>query len=109
MYAQAVTLIRQGERYWFDDEEEALIKKSNMAFERELDVEHVLRDLIRKPESEGEGQFMAVTEILELVKSHPCYNRKTMDNLWKLGRALTKMGLEKTRRGGGCKYAVVKI
>lgn len=109
LYAQAVTLIQDGERYWYDDSDEALLKLANKNFEKEMDVEIVLLDIIRKPENKEKGEWVKLTSILQMVKSHPGYISKTMNDLRKLGRSLTKMQIDKNRRKDGWWYNVVKL
>ena len=41
LYAQAMTAISQGERYWLDDTDEAILKQSNQEFEQPTPLEQL--------------------------------------------------------------------
>ena len=104
LYAQVLELIRQGERYWIDDEDEALIREMDRAYEVESPLESLVRDVVSVP-AEGQGTWKTATEIMQLVQKHPLYRRE-MNNLRRLGRILTKMGFEKMHGMKGNAYWV---
>lgn len=41
LYAQAMTLLYQQERYWLNDEDEAVLRQSNSEFEQISPLEHL--------------------------------------------------------------------
>lgn len=110
LYAEAVTLVREGkERYWFGDEEEALLKDSNKAFEAQHPLEHIFLDLFAVvPENDAGGSWMRLTDILDAVSRHRLFNRKTMNNLRTLGHVLIRMNLLRKHANDGTYYWVKK-
>lgn len=107
LYAQAIHLIDKGERYWINDEDEALIKSANKEYEVESPLELIIRDKIRKPEPGEDFELMKITEIMGKLHSHPSFNKKQMNSLINLGRVLTKMNIAKKRKSDGWYYEVV--
>ena len=110
LYAEAVALIRQGnERYWFGDEEEALLKESNRAFEAQSPQEHIFLDLFEVvPSDAPAGTWMKLTDILAAMSRHPLFNRKTMNNLRNLGHILIRLNLPRKHANDGVRYWVRK-
>ena len=109
LYAQAVELIRKGERYWLDDEDEALLRETNQAFDVQSPLELILLDTLH-PASENslEGEWMKVTDIMVLLTQHKAFNRKTMNNLKLLGKVLHKVNFACKRKSDGMYYWVKK-
>ena len=60
MYAQAVTELRQGERYWLSKEEEAEIERHNQAYRRRSSPEEVLLSYFAPAERRKEHFIRAV-------------------------------------------------
>lgn len=107
LYAQAIYLIQNGERYWINDEDEALIKNTNKEYEAESPLELIIRDTIRKPEPGEDFELIKLTDIMQKLRHHPSFNKKQMDSLSNLGRILTKMTIAKKRKTDGWYYEVV--
>lgn len=107
LYAQAIYLIQNGERYWINDEDEALIKSTNKEYEVESPLELIIRDTIRKPVPGEYFELIKLTDIMGKLHSHPSFNKKQMNSLPKLGRVLTKMNIVKKRKTDGWYYEVV--
>jgi len=108
LYAQAVSLIRNNERYWINDEDEALIKDTNKDFEVESPLELIVNDLFRIPE-EGEAyETLRPVDIMAEVSRHRLYDKKSMGTLKKLGVVLKKLKFFKKREPEGWKYYVVR-
>lgn len=107
LYAEAVTLIRKGERYWLNDEDEALLRETNSSFEAQTPLEMLLQDTFIPVEENVEGaELLKITEIMETVSHHHSFNRKQMNSLVHLGRALTKLGFHPKRKKTGTYYWV---
>lgn len=109
LYAQAKHLVLHGERFWLDDEDEALIRKSNEMFEVVSPLEQLFLSAFRIPSEGEEGEWMHTTEIMSVLQRQKAFNRKTDNSLPNLGKALTKLvgrGLEKSRDGQGTIYYV---
>lgn len=108
LYAEAVTLISKNkERYWFGDEEEALLKETNKAFETQHPLEHIFLDMFEiVSKDDKNGRWMKLTEILETMSEHRLFDRKTMNNLRSLGRILIRFNPLHKRSNTGSLYWV---
>lgn len=107
LYAQAKHLILNGERYWLNDEDEALIRKCNTRFEVESPLEQLFLTLFDIPDNDDTNiEWLRPTDILTDLQSLPTFNRKTDNNVRKLGHVLTKLKLEKDRGRDGVIYKV---
>lgn len=108
LYSQAVHLIQSGVRYWINDEDEALIKETNSRFEIVQSLEMIFHAMFESPEetNEDNGTWMRSVEIMQVLSKSPAYNKKTDNNLYKLGRILTKLNLAKHRTKDGWHYLV---
>ena len=69
MYAQAVTELRQGERYWFSREEEAEMEGHNQAFRQQSSPEEVLLSYFMPAERQKE-HFIRAVDIQKELKQH---------------------------------------
>ncbi len=108
LYVEAVTLIRKGERYWLNDEDEALLKESNGAFEAQSPLEILLLDTFSVAKEGEEGAIlMSMPQLLSAISTHKAFNRRTMNSMVHLGRALVSAGFAGKRRNDG-KYYWVK-
>lgn len=108
LYAQAVHLINSGERYWINDEDERLIRQTNARFEVQQPLEHLFHDAFEPSVSlntEG-AEWLRATEIMTILQSLPAFNRKTDNNIHKLGHALTKLQIIKRHSRLGTEYLV---
>lgn len=110
LYAEAVTLISQSkERYWFGDEEEALLKESNRAFETRHPLEDIFHDMFSiVPDNDNSGSWMRLSEMLEEMSHHRLFNRRTMNNLRLLGRILLRLNATPKHTNTGVLYWVKK-
>lgn len=110
LYAEAVTLIRQKERYWLDDEDEALLRASNEAFEAQSPLELLLLDMFEVAKEDEEGaQLLSMPDLMTAVAKHKAFNRRTMNSLVQLGRALIKLGFRSKRKATGTYYWVKRV
>ena len=69
IYAQAVTELRQGERYWFSKEEEAEMERHNKAFRQQSSPEEVLLSYFSPAERRKE-HFIRAIDIQKELKQH---------------------------------------
>ena len=58
LYAQAMTAISQGERYWLDDSDEAILKQTNREFEQPTPLEQLFLCHFHPARNEEEGDWM---------------------------------------------------
>jgi len=109
LYAQAKHLILHGERYWINDEDEAMIRESNKVFELESPLEQLIYSAFVIPQQDEEGEWMTAVDIMAVLQTLPAFNRKTDNNLYKLGRVLTKLQLKKKRMSMGSVYWIKRL
>lgn len=109
LYAQACRLINCGERYWLNDEDEALLKESNRVFEVESQQEQIFRSLFDTQVQGDDALWLRTTEILEIMSQHPLFNKRGDISLAKLGKVLTKLNVPKKRGADGYKYRVGRM
>lgn len=110
LYAEAVQLIRKGERYWLNDEDEALLRQSNGDFEAQTPLELILQDTFMPAAEDAEGaELLKITEIMDALAHHRIFNRKQMNSLVHLGRALMKLGFHSKRKATGTYYWVRRV
>lgn len=110
LYAQAVNLINNGTRYWLNDEDEALIRATNNRFEVQQPLEQLFLAIFQHADKaeEVDAKWLRSTEIMEELSTLPAFNRRTDNNLYKLGRILTKLNIVKRRHPNGTQYLVKK-
>lgn len=110
LYAQAVNLINNGTRYWLNDEDETLIRATNNRFEVQQPLEQLFLTIFQYTDTaeEDTAQWLRSTEIMEELSTLPAFNRRTDNNLYKLGRILTKLNIVKRRHNNGTQYLVKK-
>ena len=104
LYAQAKHLVSKGERYWLNDEDEALIKMANTDFEVETPLEQLFLTAFSKPEEGEQGGWLSPVFIMETLQKSPVFNRQRDNNLNLLGRLLTKLRVSKKRTKTGVMY-----
>ena len=110
LYAEAVALIRRNERYWLDDGDEALLRQSNGDFEVQTPLELLLLDLFAPAqEGEADAELMKLPQLMEAIARHKAFNRKTMNNMVMLGKAMIKVGFASKRKNDGTYYWVRRV
>jgi predicted P-loop ATPase len=68
-YAQALAALRNGERYWFDREEEALITENNLQFQQiPAEEQLLLRYFTFANTPDGDGEWLAAIEIINRLQ-----------------------------------------
>ena len=78
LFAQALHLFNNGERYWLNDEEIKELMEENMPYQRPIDVVELIAETFRKPRK-GEGRWWGTDEILSLlVDQHAYFDRDSI-------------------------------
>lgn len=108
LYAQASHLINQGERYWLNDEDEALLRLSNMAFETESTLEQLFLTRFTLG-TDDDGEWLRPADILEELSQLPMFNSRTDKSIPNLGRVLTKLNIKKMRKPSGMHYLIKRV
>jgi len=107
LYAQAITLINQGEPYWLDDQQTKLVMESNRQFQLRSPEEVFFHECFRPATNEDEGQWMTTAAILYQVK-HYAGSAVRGDNVRSFGRFLANMPELRSRHSrNGTEYLVI--
>ena len=104
LYAQALYLFNNGERFWLNNSEIATLIQENEPYQKLNDLVEMIGETFRKPKA-GEGKWWGLKEISELLKSHYAnFDPKT--SYEKIGRALSnqQFGFETDRKSSGHIY-----
>ena len=109
LYAQAMDAIRRGERYWFDDKDEAILKTNNQEFEQISPLEQLFNCHFRIPEKEEEGDFLSPMQILEYLHTKNREINLSNGYISRFGRILRKYKTETKRTNRGILYRLVKL
>ena len=109
LYVQAMHALQKGERYWFDDEDEAVLKETNREFEQISPVEQLFHCYFRLPETVEEGEWMSPMQILEFLHSKNKEVKLTDGSVKHFGRILKKNNLECMHTRKGVVYKVEKF
>ena len=106
LYAQAVTLLDQGEPTWLDEEQTRLLMESNSQFQLRSSEELFFWECFRIPEKEEEGQYMSTTAIFTVIKKKAGTAIRN-GNLRLFGRFLSNIKhIRKRRTSYGTEYLV---
>lgn len=106
LYAQAISLITKGERYWLNDEDEKLIRITNERFAVQTPLEEHFLTAFSPAVSDDEGVWLRVSDIMTELSALPTFNKNKDCNLSQLGKILTKLKVRKQRKKHGFEYLV---
>ena len=95
MYAQALALIRGGERYWLNDGDIRRLNEHNRSFMAPDPATELIVTYYMRPRTEAETKYMTATKIAE--RFAPAI--KISPN--KIGQALTELGYDQVRTHNG--------
>ena len=109
MYAQAVSEINAGARYWFDDEETAKIMRQNEEFQTENGLNTMVSSFFRPTGKESEGEWVDSAEIIATLRTRFKNLKDDISTMQKLGRLLKDMKFKQHRGTNGKRlYLVIK-
>lgn len=95
MYAQALALIRGGERYWLNDSDIRRLNEHNRSFMAPDPATELIVTYFMHPRTEAETKYMTATKIA--ARFAPAI--KMIPN--RIGQALTELGYEQVRTHNG--------
>ncbi len=104
LYAQALHLFNNGERFWLNNNEIATLIQENEPYQKVNDLVEMIGETFCKPKA-GEGRWWGLNEISDLLKDrYANYDPKT--SYEKIGRALSnqQFGFETDRKSSGHVY-----
>lgn len=105
LYSQALVLLNQGFRYWFDPHETELLNRQNEAFEASNLEEELIRTHFRRPASGERGIFATTAHILASIN----YGLREPLSPTRVGLVMKKLGYESVRHNGARGYRVVEL
>lgn len=109
LYAQALQLLRNGRRCWFDEAETRAIMQWNRRYEIAEPAEQYFQIAFEPAEDEAEGEWLAPAEIFDALKRKAGSSLR-VSSLMSFGRKLANMDELKRRHFmTGTKYLVKRI
>lgn len=108
LYAQAMTLIYQGERYWLDDKDEAVLRQTNQEFEQISPLEELYRCCFSSAEKEDEGEWITPMEMFTYMQTKT-RDKLVISKIGAFGRILRNLDVPWKRAKRGTVYHVVRL
>ena len=109
LFAQALHLFNNNERYWLDDDEIATLIRENEPFQKLNDLVEMIGETFRKPKASEQAKWWTLNEISQkLSERYANYDPKT--TFTKLGRALSnqQFDFESDRKTSGHIYRLAE-
>ena len=109
LFAQALHLFNNGERYWLNDDEIKVLIKENEPYQQLFTLEEMISNVFRKPKSSEEGRWMSIDEIKELLgRCYASFDPETSNHV--IGNTLSdsQFAFDSHRVGAGKEYKVVE-
>lgn len=108
LYAQAMSALYKGERYWLNDEDEGLLKQSNSEFERISPLEQLFLCYFSSPSGDEKGEWLTPMEILAYLQTKT-KERLSINQVGHFGRTLQKQNISSRKVSRGTLYHVTKL
>lgn len=109
LYAQAMHEIYHGERYWFDEKDEAILAQTNREFEQTPPaIQLFYRYFKVAGEGEAEGEYFSPVEILDYLQKRTTISLSS-GKAYHFGRLLQKAGIPSRHTNKGTVYKVIKL
>ncbi|WP_321331762.1 BT4734/BF3469 family protein [uncultured Bacteroides sp.] len=105
LYAQAVQEIRNGERYWFSPEEEAIMMESNQEFEQQNPAEQLFQQYFCLAEEGEDCEKLLAVEILGRLQKKSGF-KLSSTKIVHFGRILRKLNVPMKKAKNGNYYCV---
>lgn len=109
LYAQAVHNILNGERYWLNDQDEAILRESNREFEKISPIEQLFLCNFRSAEDDEKGEYMSPMQILSHLQQKEKSIKLSARDISDFGRILKKNNIKVKRTKRGMMYEVVML
>lgn len=108
LYAQLVTEVEQGERYYFTKEEEAEMQRVNERYYRLTPLEQLFCQFFRAPAEGEEGQQLSASQLMTQLAPHaPSLLRGVSETAF--GNMLRRLQIHKDHLHDGNYYSVVRL
>lgn len=108
LYAQAMDAIYKGERYWLNDEDEAILKETNRDFEQVSPLEQLFHCYFRVTEEEREGEWLTAMEIFNYLQQKT-RDKLSVSKIGHFGRSLKKLDIPCKKSNRGTMYHLVRL
>lgn len=108
LYAQAMSLIYKGERYWLNDEDEAVLRRTNSEFEQISPLEQLYQCCFSSACADEEGEWLTAMEIFNYLQTRT-RDKLAINKVSLFGRILRKLDTPWKTTNRGTLYHVVKL
>lgn len=110
LYAQAMDAIRSGERYWLNDEDEAVLKQTNREFEQTSPLEQLFHCHFLPAESEEEegGEWLTAMQIMNYLQTKT-KDKLAINKVAQFGRTLQKLKIPCRKSMKGTLYHLKRL
>ena len=108
LYAQAMAALYHNERYWFDEQEEAIMMEANQEFEQSPAIEQLFLVYYRIAEDDEEGEWMLAADILQRIQK-ASKMKFSPGQVNYFGRIMRRLGVKSHRKTHGMYYHVVAV
>lgn len=108
LYAQAMYEIYHGERYWFDDKDEAILTQANREFEQTPLAIQLFYHYFKAAKEDGEGEYLSPVEILDYLQKRTTITLSS-GKAYHFGRLLQKEKIPCKHTNKGTVYLVAKL
>ena len=108
LFAQALHLFNNGERYWLNDDEIAVLIKENEPYQQLYTLEEMIEGTFRKPTASEDARWYTIDEIKEVLSStYASFDMETSNDA--MGHALNnaRFNFECKRLAQGKAYRIV--
>ena len=108
LYAQLLSELNDGARYWLDEDETRELMEHNSQYQQLADVGQMIDRLYRRPEPNEGQKGLSIAQIATvLVQNYPNLRPTRALNI-EIGRILTQKGYESKRTNSSTVYYVVE-
>lgn len=108
LYAQIWHEVCEGQRYWFTDEEQRSLQRTNTPYQSTVDLEVILNSCFRKPKADEACEPKRMSEIIQIISEQYPFVRPTHGTKLQIGFALKACNYVKVRDHSSSKYFVIK-
>lgn len=98
----------KNERYWLNDEDEAVLRQSNSEFEQISPLEHLFHCNFSSATNEKEGEWMTAMDIFNYLQENT-RDKLSINKINWFGRILRKLNIPKKTSTRGTLYHVTKL
>ena len=107
LYAQLLSSLQSGQRYWLTEEETRAIQRHNSPYQSTLDLERIVADCFRQPAADEPCRPLPMSAILDVVTRDYPFIQPTHSTKIQLGMALTTQGFTSKREEFGMTYYAI--